>query len=150
VSAPRIPVAFRPRTVPLAPIGCAARGPAARALAARLARTAARDEAALTRLSGVSGPSLLVILGRGDELPWVDGVVYLGRDPAAPALLLPTTLEPDVPAALLERSLLAHESGLAPPLVVLADPPLVASAGIARPIARAAIQGLLTRDESAT
>jgi MoxR-vWA-beta-propeller ternary system domain bpX5 len=30
------------------------------------------------------------------ELPWVDGIVYLGRDPEAPRLLLPTHSTPTV------------------------------------------------------
>ena len=93
---PLIPIAFRPRARPLAPAAVAARGPAATAMATRLS---ARDDAALGRLSGVHAPGLLVVIGDPSELPWVDGVIYLGRDPAALlALPLPAALEPDVPA----------------------------------------------------
>jgi hypothetical protein len=130
---PRIPVAFRPRAEPLAPLAAAARGPAALALAARLL---ARDDAALEALHGVSGPGLLVVVGDRERLPWVDGVVYLGRDPAAPSLLLPTALEPDVPAPLLERAVLAR-GRLAAPIALLIDPPALVAAGGARPIRRA-------------
>ncbi len=128
-----MPVSFRVRTEPLAPVAAAARGPAATALARRLL---ARDDAALARLSGVGGPSLLVLSGDRDDLPWIDGIVYLGRDPAAPALRLPTTLAPDVPPALLERAVLARLQGAAPPIVVLVDPPALVPFGEARPVDR--------------
>src|SRR5579871_6188987 len=129
MAVPGIPVAFRPRAVPLAPVAVAARGEAAAALASRLAR---RDDAALGRLSGVSAPGLLLVIGAVEELPWVDGVVYLGRDPAAPSLLLPTALEPDVPAPLFERAVLARARSAAPPIAVLVDPPALVGAGAAR------------------
>ncbi len=130
----RVAVAWIPRDEPLAPIAVAARGGAARALAARLARS---DDATLARLRGVAGPSLLIALGEGDALPWVDGVVYLGRDPGAPSLLVPTALAPDVPIALLERALLGRGEGIAAPIAVLVDPPALVGVGAARPIERA-------------
>jgi hypothetical protein len=137
-----IPVQWRPRAAPLEPVGIAVRGEAAGVLAERLL---ARDDAALSRLSGVAAPGLLVVLGDGGELPWVDGAVYLGRDAEAPALLLPTTHEPSVPLPLVERALLARSArsagaaGLSwpsPPYAVLVDPPLLASVQAARPIVR--------------
>ena len=122
----------------------AARGEAARALARRLL---ARDDEALARLSGVAGPELLVVLGVAADLPWVDGAVYLGRDADAPALLLPTTREPAMPPVLAERALIARAQALnaAPPLAVLLDPPILASAQAARPILRATLQSWLDR-----
>lgn len=125
------------RTEPLAPVAAAVRGPAAAALARRLL---ARDDAALATLSGVGGPSLLVLAGERDALPWIDGIVYLGRDPAAPALLLPTTLAPDVPPALLERAVLTRLQGSAPPIAVLVDPPALVPMGEARPLNRDTLQ----------
>ena len=53
-------------------------------------------------LAGVAGEGVLILLGT--DLPWADGAVYLGRDPRAPGLLLPTLLSPDVPLDLLERA----------------------------------------------
>lgn len=129
---PRLPVAFRPRVVPLAPLAAAAQGRAARALAERLL---ARDDAALAALSGVASPDRLLVVGPVEALPWVDGVVYLGRDPQAPSLLLPTALAPDAPPALLERAVLGR--ALAAPVAVLADPPALASLAAARPLDRA-------------
>jgi len=134
-----IAVQWRPRAVPLEPVGMAVRGAAAGVLAERLL---ARDDEALARLSGVAAPELLVILGEAGELPWVDGAVYLGRDAEAPALLLPTTHEPSAPLPLVERALLARPAGASgvswtsPPYAVLIDPPLLASVQAARPILR--------------
>ncbi|MFT3774163.1 MAG: hypothetical protein QM820_53045 [Minicystis sp.] len=138
-AAPRIPVAFRPRAAPLAPVAAAARDAAAVALAKRLLD---RDDDALAKLSGASAAGLLLILGEADALPWVDGVVYLGRDPGAPALLLPTAIEPAVPAPLFERAVLSR-GGLAAPVAVLVDPPALVSLGGARAIQRARLTAWL-------
>jgi hypothetical protein len=129
---PALPVRWRARATPLEPVAVAARGPVAAALARRLL---ARDDDALGRLRGVAGPGLLILLGPHDQLPWIDGVCYLGRAADAPSLFLPTAIEPDVPEALLERALVARFARLVP-LAVLTDPPMVAPVGQARPIAR--------------
>lgn len=139
-----IPVRWLPRPEPLAPAAAMATGAAVRRLAARLLW---REDGALARLRGVAGPDLLLLLGPAEELPWIDGVSYLGVDPAAPALLLPTTLAPSVPPALLERALL-RGPGREPPLALLVHPgrPLqpfrVASAARALPIAPSRILSL--------
>lgn len=135
-----LPVAWRPRPVPLDPVGVAARGEAAKALARRL--LARGDDEALSRLSGVAGPDLIILLGDAPALPWVEGAAYLGRDAHAPSLLLPTNREPSVPLPLLERALLIRASRLhaEPPLAVLLDPPLLASTLEARPLIRSQIR----------
>lgn len=127
----RIAIAFRPRARPLAPVAAAARGAVAHALAKRLLE---RDDEALAALRGAAARGLVIVLGEGEALPWVDGIVYLGHDPAAPSLLLPTALEPDVPAPLFERAVLAR--GLAAPVAVLIDPRALISVAGARPIER--------------
>lgn len=168
-----IAVELVPREPPLAPLAAVATGAAARALGARLLL---EPDERLARLRGVAGDGLLAVLGqargprrtrlaelaatddeRGDdddedgdalELPWVDGVVYLGRDPAAPRLLLPTALRPAVPAELFEPAVLRHlerASGAAkrpaPPFALVPAsvdaPPLIFSLAEARPISRA-------------
>jgi hypothetical protein len=131
--------------VPLDPVGVAARGEAARVLARRLLARWDRgghEEDALSRLSGVAGPELIILLGDAAVLPWVEGAAYLGRDVHAPSLLLPTNREPAVPLPLLERALLTRAARLhaEPPLAVLLDPPLLASTLEARPLVRAQIQ----------
>lgn len=71
-------------------------------------RVLAEDDARLANWEGVAGRGLLVLLGASALLPWVDGAVYLGRDAAAPSLLLPCALAPDVAASLLERAFVVH------------------------------------------
>ncbi|MFN7975077.1 MAG: hypothetical protein U0166_22445 [Acidobacteriota bacterium] len=132
-----VPVAFLPREPPLEVLGAAFPGPAARAAGRRLLE---RDDDALARLRGVAGDELLVLVGDAADLPWEDGAVYLGRDPRAPALYLPTTLAPSVPVRLFERALLRHAAPLAPPLAVLAPATAVASLAGARPVDRAALR----------
>lgn len=139
-AAQRLPVAFRPRAGPLAPLAVAARGEAAAAIAERLL---ARDDAALAKLSGVTAAGVILIAGEAEALPWADGVLYLGRDPAAPSLLLPTALEPDVPAPLFERAVLARAASLIAPVAVLVDPPALLSAGSARPVERRLLAAFL-------
>lgn len=125
---------WRPRFTPLVSVGVAARGKAATSLAHRLLR----DPDSLSNYKGVGAPGLLVILGEENRLPWVDGVVYLGHNSQSPSLLLPTNLEPSVPAALLQRSLAAahnHDG----PCALLPDPPLIVPLSEARTIARASL-----------
>jgi hypothetical protein len=136
----RFPVTWRPRPRPLEPAGVAARGAAARALAGRLL---ARGDEELARLSGVAGPELLIALGAPDDLPWVDGVSYLGRDPDAPLLLLPTNRQPSVHPRLLQDALLRRDARLTPPLAVLLGPDLLVSTAPARPIARRVLENAL-------
>jgi hypothetical protein len=131
-----ISVVWRPRRTPLDPVGVAARGEAARALARRLL---VREDEALARLSGAASRELLVVLGDSADLPWVDGAVYLGKDAAAPSLLLPTTREPSVPLPLVERAL-SRAAEAPPPFAVLLEPPQVASLEAARPILRSTLE----------
>ena len=127
-------IGWVPRRLPLDPSAAFARGRAATALARRLL---ALDDAALAELRGVAGEGWLLVVGATDALPWADGVVYLGRDRDAPALLVPTAWSPDVPVALLERALVARHALVSPPLAVLAGPPACVGAGEARPLERA-------------
>lgn len=134
-----LPITWTPRLAPLPPVGAVAQGSVALALANRLLRYT--DEQ-LALLSGVQSNGLLIVLSEDSALlPWVDGVVYLGRDPAAPALLLSTTHAPSVPLPLLERALQHRFPDTAMPLVVL--PPgdtVVSLSDCRRPIVRAILQ----------
>jgi len=94
---------WSPRAHPLEPAGVAASGAAARALARRLLGAPPERLAGLRGCLETSRP-LLLLLGEAALLPWVDGVVYLGREPRAPTLLVPTTLTADVPPDLLLRA----------------------------------------------
>ncbi len=129
---PLIKIRWLPRREPLAPVAAAARGAAAKQLARRLLE---EDDECLAEVRGVGGEGLLVILGASERLPWVEGVTYLGRDGQAPALLLPTALEPSAPAALLERAFAARFPGLMP-CAVLTGPATLVPVAEARPVAR--------------
>lgn len=103
-----IEVRWKKRQEPLTAEGAYARGP----LAAELLRIAKER---LLRPRGAAGKDLTVLLGA--ELPWLDGVRYLARDPDEPRLYLPTDLELSIPAPLAARAFTAQFS-LAAPIAV--------------------------------
>ncbi len=100
--ADRVRVHWLDREPPLAP---AALWASALVIPRLVRRLAAADDGERAALSGVAAPGTLVLLGEADALPWVDGAVWLGVDPAAPGLYLPTTRTPDVPLPLFDRAL---------------------------------------------
>lgn len=120
---------WQPRPHPLAPVGAVATGEAARRLVDRLLRL---PDDALGALEGVGGEGLIAVLG---EVPWTDELTWLGRDPAATALLLPTTRAPGPPADLLQAALLRRVPEGSAPLVLL--PEGLIPMGRARPVDRA-------------
>jgi hypothetical protein len=93
------------------------------------------DDLSLAQWSAVSTSDVLVLLGDGQTLPWVDGVRYLGRDPLAPHLLLPTNREPDVPVDLFERALI-HRSPVPSPFAVVPELGKVISLSSAKELSR--------------
>jgi hypothetical protein len=84
-----------------------------------------------------------VLLGAAEDLPWVPGVVYLGREAEAPSLLLPTTLAPTVPAALLLQAFQKQFPELTLPLAVIPASGNVVSLHAARAVARERVLGWL-------
>jgi len=102
------------RVAPLVPSAAIATGPAAIALAQRV--LALDDEHRAQLSGGVSAETFVV---RGEELPWAEGVAYLGVDPAAEGLLLPTTRRPDAPLDLFARAVYARFPSAPRPLAVL-------------------------------
>jgi hypothetical protein len=136
----RLALAWQPRAVPLVARAVAGTGATARALGHQLAQ---RDDAALAALTAVAGDDVLVVLG--DDLPWVDGVTYLGRDDAAPALLLPTALAPSVPPAVLAAAISRRAHGSA--FAVLIAPPRLVPCGAARAIDRGPLAAWLASSE---
>lgn len=135
---------WSPRPEPLVALAVAGTGPVALALARR---ALAAPDAQLGAWTGVAGPGLLVLLGETGALPWVDGAVYLGREVAAPSLLLPCTLAPDVAPALLERALVAHASA-GTPLAVLPRAAQLVPVGAARAVARQTLAAWLAAEEA--
>ena len=138
-----IKVTWQFRAEPLAASAVAGYGTVALRLGRRLLEV---PDESLSLLKGVAGSGLLILIGEQDSLPWVDGVQYLGRDPAAPSLLVPTTLDPAVPIALLERVLsrrFEHKS----PLAVLPELQLVAPLDVAREVARESLRAWVTAQD---
>jgi hypothetical protein len=133
----KLPLTWRARAEPLAPLAAAALGDAAARLCGALLE---RSDEALAKLQGVAGQAILAVTGASDDLPWVDGIVYLGRDPEAAALLVPTHLRPDLPLALVERALRTEHPHAGAPLLVLANPTRLVSLAGARPMERSALQ----------
>jgi hypothetical protein len=142
---PGLKVEWRARPTPLVSAAVLARDDAARRLAAR---ALSRPDEALIRLSALAAPALLVLLGESAELPWTDGARYFGRDRAAPSILMPTTLGPDLPPELLERAILAAPDRRGgPPFLVMpaADGLEIAPLGGALPLSRARLEAWLER-----
>jgi hypothetical protein len=131
---PQIKIRWTQREQALTPIGVTAVGDRARALARRLLRG---DLAMpMERLRGAATDDALVLLGAAADLPWVDGAIYLGKDPKAGSLLIPTNMIPSVPIDALERALVSRFAGIAPPIVVLPAHGRVFSAAPALPLGR--------------
>ncbi len=97
-------IPWRMRHEPLLPQGVMACGTQRLQAAERLL---AQDDGRLSRLRGVTGAQHLLILGQESDLPWIPGATYLGQDPQALHLLLPTHLAPDIPLEWLDRAIIA-------------------------------------------
>lgn len=116
-----IPFRWTSRTVPLSPAAVIAEDPTV--ATELLRRVLDYPETTLSGLAGiVTSAGLVALLAlRPDSLPlpWVDGVRYLGQDPDAGAsLLIPTEVEPTVPALLLYRALRLRYPDAKEPLAV--------------------------------
>jgi hypothetical protein len=103
---------LRPRAVPLVAHALIARGDAALALARKL------REGAPAGLRGVRwAGAIALFVDTPEQLPWIDGAEWLGREPLAPSLFVPTRLEvtphPQLVHAALARKLGADHFPLA-------------------------------------
>lgn len=116
------------RAVALAPVAVHAEGPARLRL-----RDALLRRASLAGLAGVGNAAVLVIAG--EALPWAEGVGYLGRDPDAPGVLLPTLRRPAVPLDLFASAVLARVPREGWPVAVI-EPGLLVPLGSARGLGR--------------
>ncbi|UOD27956.1 hypothetical protein INH39_21040 [Massilia violaceinigra] len=118
---------LRPDAAP-APHGQVAQGAVIGAL---LARLAALDDAQRALLRAVAAPGILVLLGPGAALPWVDGARYCAPDPLQRMLWLPTDVQPQAPLDLVLANLSARGASL--PFLLWDAPQLVLPLG--RPLA---------------
>jgi hypothetical protein len=126
----------------LSPVAAVAFGERARALAVRLL---ALDESHRERLTASVANAMLIVGGDAADLPWIDGILYLGVDAEAPELLLPTTSCPSVPVDLFARAITSRFKSQPRPLAVVHDPPSVIPLGALRRIDRGALQKWLER-----
>jgi hypothetical protein len=120
------------RDCPLMPAAVAGQGETSLRLARRLLQL---DDESLGQLEGVAGRQVIVVQGRSDLLPWVDGVQYLGVDSVAPTVFFPTNYQPSLPQELLESALRVklHAVGS---IAVLPDPLLLVPMRNAKPVSR--------------
>jgi hypothetical protein len=109
------------------------------------ARIAARRALGRVGLVAVSFEGGIAVAGEASALPWVEGAVWLARDPRAPSLLVPSrsVLEPD--GALVERAL--ARAGFGSPLALVPDGDgiLAISLAAARRPGRAEVEAFVSR-----
>ncbi len=98
------------------------------------------DDEKLSSLQGVFAGDLLFITGKSENLPWIDGGIYLGKDQDAPSIFLPTNLRPDIPIDLFEKALLRKFAGQKPFAVVGNK---IIPVGKMRPISRKILSEIL-------
>lgn len=66
-------------------------------------RLLAYENNRLEQFKAVASHNLLIIASENSQLPWVDAIIYLGCDPAATQLYMPTLLKPNLAVALLQK-----------------------------------------------
>lgn len=113
-----IDIIWSPREDPLVPLAVAA-------CSAVLSRDTTlkllkREDSELAKLQCIAGSGVLFILADENELPWLDGVVYLGQERNS-TIYIPTNLQASAPLPLLERALLAANPNLMAPIAVLSS-----------------------------
>ena len=96
----------------------------------------------LQRCRAIAPTDGLVVLSSGDDLPWVDGVAYFGRDDDAPSILWPTARRPVQPLQLVERALLRRGQGHGTPLLFDPDTSTLVGCARARPLRREWLEAL--------
>lgn len=135
------------RAEPLVPCAALALGADVDALAERVLRL---PDSRLARLRGVAGRDFMLVCGSADDLPWSEGVRYLGRDPDAPALLLPTAVTLTVPLTLFERAIRRrmqeHARTEPAPWAISFAPWLIIATGGAQAVSRARVLAVRNRE----
>jgi len=135
----QLKLTWSPRECALSPLAVAGQGEASLRLARRLLQM---DDGTLDQLQGVAGKQLIVVQGKSDLLPWVEGVQYLGVDPSTPSVLLPTNYQPCLPPELLAGALRA-KADTQELIALLLQPMLVVPMGSARPVSRVTLASWL-------
>ncbi|HZM80998.1 MAG TPA: hypothetical protein VFC19_35190 [Candidatus Limnocylindrales bacterium] len=115
------------RLPPLDPAAVVGGAPMRGSVRDELARRIAADPDP-TRLRVTASGEWMLVLGRAEDLPWVDGATYLGWDHG---ILVPTTHRPAVPMELLARTL---RRGHPAELIALLPEGILTSAMPAHPV----------------
>jgi len=135
----QLEITWSPRACALSPLALAGQGEVSLRLARRLLQM---DDESLGQFQGVAGKQLIVVQGKSDLLPWVEGVQYLGVDPSTPSVLFPTSYQPSLPPELLVAAL-RTKTGTQELIALLREPLLVVPMGSARPVSRATLASWL-------
>lgn len=98
------------------------------------------DDEKLSLLQGVFGKNLLFAAGQTADLPWIDGVIYLGKDLQATSIFLPTNMRPEISLDLFEKTMLRRFSAQKPFAIVENR---VIPVGEMRPISRKILSEIL-------
>jgi len=109
-------VRWQRREPPLSPAALAVRNEHLGSLHTSLQR---REPEVLQLLEIVRFEDGVVVFGPAAQLPWVDPGLYLGRDPQASGLLVPTQEQANVPMDLFERALRRRLGDITGTLAVL-------------------------------
>ena len=134
---PQLKIKWLNRLDSLAPSAMIAFGAAAVRLKEKLLTF---DDEKLANLQGVFAENLLFITGAAENLPWTDGVIYLGKDTLAPSIFLPTNLRPNMPVDLFEKRLL-EKFAAQKPFAVLENQ--IIQIGKMRPVSRKILSEIL-------
>jgi len=125
------PVTWKSRRDPLPAVAVAGSGVTQCIIMERLRRRPASE---LADLKIVVAADHFVIFGESHRLPWASGGLYLGTDPRAPGLLLPTSLEPTLPIHLFEDVLRARYTTHGAQLAVFPKPLSLVAITNAKPV----------------
>ena len=87
---------------PAVPEAALAWGQQSRLLHARLERL---PDDQRHRLQVTANGQMLIVTGKAEDLPWIEGIEYAAANPDAPGLWLPTRWRPDLAAELVLRAL---------------------------------------------
>ncbi len=98
-----MPWRWRAETGVPAAMGVVGHGEVARALHAKAVAATHADAAPPWQIT--AHQDLLVLTGKADTLPWVDGARYIAPRPEAPTLWLPTLARPDIALDLLAAAI---------------------------------------------
>ncbi len=96
------------------------------------------EDEKLSAWQGVFAEDLLFVAGA--ELPWTNGVIYLGKDTRATSIFVPTNLRPNAPFDLFEKNLLRRFAAQKPFAVVGSR---IIPVGKMRPISRKVLSEII-------